>query len=81
MGPPAPGQWYGGPSHDVPRPGGRGRPVPPPTGTVPWGGRSGGGWDDFFAGTGGTARGGRSPSGAEIARALIEAFRRSRGTR
>jgi hypothetical protein len=90
MGPPAPhgrryggdrpgaGEWYGGRPQDVP-------PPPPwttrPTGTVPWADRSGGGRNDFFAGMGGTSRGGRSPSGTDIIRALVEAFRRSRGTR
>jgi len=52
-----------------------------PTGTVPWTGRSGGGWDDVVAGMGGTIRGGRSPSGADVARAVIQAFRRGRGAR
>jgi hypothetical protein len=62
----------------------RGLPVPPPpwgdgtsrpTGTVPWSGRSG--WDDFFAGMGDSAGGSRTPpSGADVARALLEAFRR-----
>ena len=42
------------------------------------GGSGGSGWDDFFAGTGGTSGGsGKQPSGAEVARALLEAFRRS----
>ena len=55
-----------------------GRPAPAPTGTVPWaGGSDRSGWDDLFAGTGGTAgRSGRQPSGAEVARALLDAVRR-----
>ena len=54
-----------------------------PTGTVPWAGRSdGSGWDDFFAEVGGTSGGsGQRPSGTEVARALLEAFRRSRRNR
>jgi translation initiation factor IF-2 len=60
-------------------PGGRGGPARTrspwsdrstgPTGTVPWSGRSG--WDDYFGGTSG-----RQPTGAEVARALLQAFRR-----
>jgi hypothetical protein len=78
---PAHGERYGGPPHDVPGPRGHGpvRTSPPrldrisrPTGTVPWAGRSG--WDDFLAGTAGA---GKQPSGADVARALLKAFRRS----
>ena len=45
---------------------------------MPWADGSGrSGWDDFFAGMGGTGSGsGKQPSGAEVARALLEAFRR-----
>ncbi|HEY7102444.1 MAG TPA: hypothetical protein VH573_12465 [Mycobacteriales bacterium] len=81
------GESSGGPPDDVP--GARGQ-VPTwsspwwanrtgrPTGTVPWESRTGrSGWDDFFAGTGGSAgRSGKQPSGAEVARALLQAFRR-----
>jgi hypothetical protein len=83
---PAPGEWYGGPPHDVPAPRGQGPvPTPPrwanrttrPTGTVPWAGGSG--WADFVAGTSGGS--GKPPSGAAVARALLEAFRRSRRDR
>ena len=60
-------------------------PTPPwtyrPPGTVPWGGRSGGGWDNFFAGTGGPSRGRRSPSVGEIIQAMIDAYREGRAGR
>ena len=89
---PASGESYGGPPHDAPGPRGRDpEPTPPrwanrtsrPTGTVPWTGGTGrSGWDDFFAGSGGTSGGsGKQPSGAEVARALLEAFRRNRRNR
>jgi hypothetical protein len=84
------GEWYGGPPHDVPAPRGRGSvPTPPPwanrttrpTGTVPWaGGSRRSGWDDFLAGMGGDGSG-KQPSGAEVARALLDAWRRSRRDR
>jgi hypothetical protein len=81
------GGSYGGAPEDVPSERGQGPgwsapwwagPAGRPTGTVPWEGGSGrSGWDDLFAGTRGTAgRSGRQPSGAEVARALLDAFRR-----
>ena len=83
------GQSYGGPPPDPPPPRGRGS-APPwqdrpsrPTGTVPWVGGSGrSGWDDFFAGAGGTSDGsGTQPSSAEVARAMLDALRRNRRPR
>lgn len=70
-----PGSGSGGPVPTSPRWANR---TSRPTGTVPWAGPSGrSGWDDFI-GTGGISGGsGKQPSGAEVARALLEAFRRS----
>ena len=70
-----PGSGSGGPVPTSPRWANR---TSRPTGTVPWAGPSArSGWDDLIAGTGGTAGSGKQPSGAEVARALLEAFRRS----
>lgn len=50
-----------------------------PTGTVPWAAGSGrSGWDEFFTGMGGTGgESGKQPSGTDVARALLAAFRRN----
>jgi hypothetical protein len=46
------------------------------------GGSGRSGWDDFFDGIGGTSGGsGRPASGAEIARAMLDALRRGRRPR
>jgi hypothetical protein len=81
------GGSYRGPRDDVPGAGDQGPGWSPPwwanrigrpTGTVPWEGGSGrSNWDDFFSGLGGSGgRSGKQPSGAQVARALLEAFRR-----